>query len=172
MGLRHLFRDAQRERVALTRRKRVAPHSCRRQQNATISSTLSEPRSRVGDTRLKFEAVCPQNGSAVVKGFTYARNPLEEVCIDTLNMFSTTPVETKKVPQIYQVFNKQQNIPTRKLRQRKSNFMPYRKPFCRNAERGAIFAVATGIWRGSHHPRQYFVGMEKQAGFGRKPPTC
>ena len=32
--------------------------------------TLLEPRSRFGDNPLKFQVVCPQNGTAVLKGLT------------------------------------------------------------------------------------------------------
>ena len=37
---------------------------------ATTVLTLSEPQSRFGDKPLKYQVVCPQNGTAVLKGLT------------------------------------------------------------------------------------------------------
>ena len=37
------------------------------------SLTLLEPRSRFVDKPLKFQVVCPQNGTAVVKGLSFTR---------------------------------------------------------------------------------------------------
>ena len=43
---------------------------CRRREIQNIYSTLLEPQSRFGDKSLNFQVVCPQNGTAVLKGLT------------------------------------------------------------------------------------------------------
>ena len=37
---------------------------------ADFQLTLLEPQSRCGDKPLKFQVICPQNGTAVLKGLT------------------------------------------------------------------------------------------------------
>ena len=49
-----------------------------------IRLTLLQPQSRFGDKPLKFQVVCPQNGTAVLKGLTpqFSRSQfwVTEVC--------------------------------------------------------------------------------------------
>ena len=60
--------------------------------------TRLEPQSRFGDKPLKFQVVCPQNGTAVLKGFNTNRVFLKQHCCRPPSNFNVEQAPKRRIP--------------------------------------------------------------------------